>query len=630
MLNVGVFPFLAVVALVVTLWTYVAASSASARVGLRPLSSHWTPYLTDAGDATPHAIRAQTWLAEHRDASVDVLAAFVKHASVSADASKANDVKLAADALVKYLRDIGFNDAAYHELPLHGAITASCGNNKAKPTVLFYGHFDVQPAVQPPNWKTEPYTLTPSEDGTKLHGRGASDNKGAGVVPLLRAVEAMLRTHDDAPTALAKSRGASMAPPGEKLAGVTADGEQLAKLCANSALPSNVKLLLEGQEEVLSPHLGAWLAQPNISELLRSDYVVSTDGMQPSLDVPGIMLGNRGAASIELEVSTANRDVHSGMYGGTIPNALHVMSAVVASFHDAQGAVVVPGFYDDVVMPDEATRAAFNDAAARLGDADDSTDLTLALRGLPGGTFGETSFANHERRWLRPSLDVVGVWGGHTSGGVKTIIPCRATAKVTARLVEGMSARDTMRRIVAHAESMATARGARLTWRYLRPDDGAPPKDEAGEREAFVTLQGDGSRVRSAVSTMLSDAEATSSKEEIPAMGTPAFASSMDSTLSQAIAATLKRAYGGVKPIWFQTGATVPAMTLLSKNVMSGANDRVNSLGCSLPEHRVHSPDEYVRVEAFATCHLAYVDLLYDISQRSREGSRSGRDASEL
>ena len=213
------------------------------------------------------------------------------------------------------------------------------------------------------------------------------------------------------------------------------------------------------------------------------------------------------------------------------------------------------------------------------------------------------------------------MWGGHTESGVKTIIPCRATAKVTVRLVEGMSARATMQKVIAHAEEVAKRRGGRLTWRYVGANDNAPA-DERHEMEAAAALSADGARITPAHKTLMSDADAAKIPGGLPALGTPAFATTMQSTLSQAISATMTRAYGGVAPVFFQTGATVPAMTLLTESVMGGAADRVGSLGCSLPEHRVHSPDEYVRVEAFSTCHFAIVDLLFGIAHRDKEGRK--------
>lgn len=308
--------------------------------------------------------------------------------SVSADPARHGDVRKSARWLVDYLKETGFPEAEIWETGGLPAVYAHWpAADPDAPRVLVYGHHDVQPAALEDGWDCEPFA--PCERDGKIFGRGASDDKGQVLFHALGARAAL------------------------------AAGGQ-------SAPPVTLTLLIEGEEESGSPNFARLLRERK--DALRPDVIVISDTTMWAADTPSICTGMRGLVDAEITVTGPSRDLHSGSFGGGVPNPAHVLASLLAGLHDADGRITLPGFYDDVVPLTEAERALFArlpfDEKGWLADAGDS-----------GSAYGEAGYTTLERIWARPTAEVNGLWGGHTGPGGKTIIPKAAHAKLSFRLV---------------------------------------------------------------------------------------------------------------------------------------------------------------------------------------------------
>ena len=308
--------------------------------------------------------------------------------SVSADPAKHGDVRASAEWLAGYLTESGFPVVEIWEtggLPAVYAHWPAADANAQR--VLVYGHHDVQPAAIEDGWDHEPFA--PQEKDGRIFGRGASDDKGQVLFHAL-GVRALLATRDD-------------------------DGP-----------PVSITMLIEGEEESGSPNFAALLEKRK--DELKPDVIVISDTTMWAADSPSICTGMRGLADAEVTLTGPSRDLHSGSFGGGVPNPAHALAALLAGLHDADGRVTLPGFYDDVVPLTEEERALLGrlpfDQRSWLADAGDS-----------GATSGESGYSTLERIWARPTAEVNGLWGGHTGPGGKTIIPKAAHAKLSFRLV---------------------------------------------------------------------------------------------------------------------------------------------------------------------------------------------------
>lgn len=312
---------------------------------------------------------------------------FIRLPSVSTDPAYAEGMRGAQRFLLDWLSEIGLAEVQLLDGGGEGGHPAVYGawlGAPGRPTLLVYAHYDVQPPDPEAEWHSPPFE--PTERDGRLYGRGATDDKGSGCIAIA-AVAALLRT---------------------------------------GRCPVNIKFFLEGEEEIGSPSLRNIVARHR--DLLRADAVVSADGGRASPTLATVNLGARGNTGIEIAILTAAKDLHSGKYGGAVRNALHEMARLVASLHDAEGRVAVDGYLDAVAPPSEADR---RDAAAFPMD---EAAFCAEVGALP---LGEPGYALRERLTLRPSLDVNGMWGGYTGAGGKTVIPRRAHAKLTLRLVPG-------------------------------------------------------------------------------------------------------------------------------------------------------------------------------------------------
>jgi len=366
------------------------------------------------------------YLSARHDRILDELIEFARIPSVSTDPRHRDDMARAAEWVAARLREAGPIDVRTIATGGHPVVYGEWLGAGA-PTLLVYGHYDVQPPDPLDGWLSDPFA--PEVRDGRLYGRGVSDNKGPMLVPL-KVAQAFFAT-----------RG---------------------------ALPLNVKFLFEGEEEIGSRNLEPFVAA-NI-ELLRADAVLSADGAMWRIDEPSITVGCRGVTALELTLKGANRNLHSGRYGGSIPNALHAMAELVASLHSKDGRVAVAGFYDNVApLPDEERRA--------IADLPFDQARFLKEVGAPA-PFGEPGYTTLERQWIRPTLEVNGMWGGYQGEGSQTVTPNEAHAKLSCRLVPDQDP-DTIRALVVrHLETHVpvgvtlTVRGARHSARpYRIPSD---------------------------------------------------------------------------------------------------------------------------------------------------------------
>lgn len=328
-----------------------------------------------------------THIAAGEEAFMQRLFTLLRFRSVSTDPAYEPDMKAAQAFLKDWLAEIGLD--AIQELDGGGkpAIYAESLRAPGKPTILIYGHYDVQPPEPLELWRTEPFE--PTIVGDRLYARGASDVKGSTAI----AIETI---------------GAFMA--------------------CDGACPINIKLFLEGEEETGSPSLPAIIER--FGDLLQADAMISADGGRASPDVPSINVGARGLAKVEVSLRTAAKETHSGRYGGAIRNALHEMAYLVASLHDDEGAIAVEGLRDLVRPLTNAQRA--NAAALPFDEQAFLDDVGATGAGEPG-------YSIRERLTLLPAIDVNGLWGGYTGTGSKTVIPEVAKAKITVRLSPGIN-----------------------------------------------------------------------------------------------------------------------------------------------------------------------------------------------
>lgn len=316
--------------------------------------------------------------------------------SVSTSEEHQEDIQKAADFLVKKLSILGFDKASQHPTPKHPIVYGEYIVDSNMPTVLIYGHYDVQPPDPLNDWHTPPFE--PAERGEYLFARGASDMKGQ-IWATISALEAII----------------TAGQPG-----------------------MNIKLLFEGEEEIGSPSLDAFLEANKI--LLKSDFVLNPDAGMIAPDKPTIIYGLRGLAYFELSIFGPKADLHSGIFGGVVANPANVLCKLIAGMHDENGKVTLPGFYDHVRDLSENER----EELSRIGLDD---DFYKEMTGVPALT-GEMAYIPVERAGARPTLDVNGLYAGYIKKGAKTIIPAYALAKISTRLVpdqDPISVHESMR-----------------------------------------------------------------------------------------------------------------------------------------------------------------------------------------
>lgn len=323
--------------------------------------------------------------------------------SVSAKSEHNEDMQACAKAVAKSLTDAGAQVAKIYETEGHPIVYGEIIADPTFPTVLVYGHYDVQPADPLALWNSGPFEPT-IIDG-KIFARGACDDKGQFYMHV-KALEMMTKTNT---------------------------------LC------TNIKFVIEGEEEIGSPNLASFV-KANKS-LLKADVILISDTAMISMETPSIDIGVRGLSYIEIEVTGPNRDLHSGVYGGAVANPITILSKMIASCHDENNHITIPGFYDDVIESSAAERAKM--AEAPFNEKEFMQDLGIS------NVWGEKGYSTNERTGIRPTLEVNGIWGGYTGEGAKTVLPSKAFAKISCRLVPNQSSKIITEKVLNYFKSIA-------------------------------------------------------------------------------------------------------------------------------------------------------------------------------
>ncbi|TCZ78451.1 dipeptidase [Paenibacillus albiflavus] len=448
----------------------------------------------------------ETYFQSNRDKHLNQLKEFLSIPSISALSEHKADVNRAAEWLATHLEEIGLEHVTIHQTKGHPIITADHLHAEGKPTILVYGHYDVQP-VDPLNlWTTPPFE--PDIRDGKLFARGATDDKGQ-LFLHVKAIEAILSQE--------------------------------------KKLPVNIKLCIEGEEEISSASLPPFLEANR--ELLAADAILISDTSLLEPGKPAISTGLRGLCSLEVAVHTSNMDLHSGTYGGGVPNALHAIVSLLTTLHDEQGRIAVDGFYEGVPELSAMMREEF----AKQGHNEQALTESLGLDTL----YGEEGYSFVERTGARPTLELNGVYGGFQGEGTKTVIPKEAHAKITCRLVGNQDPQDILNKIRKHLNAH-TQPGAKLT----------------------IT---DGEKAR---------------------------AFNMDPTdrVLQVAADAYGKVYG-TRALFTKDGGSIPIVETFSRVL----NAPVVMMGFGLPDENLHAPDEHLNLENFDKGLLTIVEFLQTV-----------------
>lgn len=342
---------------------------------------------------------------KNKDRFLDEMLELLRIPSVSAKSEHKEDMRRCAEAVRQRLVEAGCDKAEVMETEGHPVVYGERIVDASKPTVLVYGHYDVQPPEPLELWHSGPFEPV-IKDG-KVYARGSADDKGQFYMHV-KALEVMKNTN---------------------------------------SLQTNIKFLIEGEEEVGSPNLGKFVAANK--ELLKTDVILISDSAILGMDTPTLDVGMRGLSYIQVEVTGPNRDLHSGTYGGAVANPVTMLCKMIAGVHDENNHITIPGFYDDVA---EATKEE-RELLARAPFDEQGYKDELGVKEL----WGEKGFTTNERTGIRPTLELNGIWGGYTGEGAKTVLPSKAYAKISARLVPNQSSEKITKLLIDHFEKNAPA-----------------------------------------------------------------------------------------------------------------------------------------------------------------------------
>jgi acetylornithine deacetylase/succinyl-diaminopimelate desuccinylase-like protein len=428
---------------------------------------------------------------QHQQRFLDEMLELLRIPSISAKSEHKDDMRKCADLVRQRLLDSGCDRAEVMETAGHPVVFGEKIIDPSKPTVLVYGHYDVQPADPLELWHSGPFEPV-IKDG-KVFARGSADDKGQFYMHV-KALETMVKT---------------------------------------GSLESNVKFLIEGEEEVGSPNLGDFVAANK--ELLKADVILISDSSMISMENPSLDIGVRGLSYIQVEVTGANRDLHSGTYGGAVANPITILCKMIASLHDENNHITIPGFYDDVVeaTPEERElmgRAPYNE---------DEYKSELGVKEL----WGEKGYTTNERTGIRPTLEVNGIWGGYTGEGAKTVLPSKAYAKISARLVPNQQSRKLTDILLNHLRSIA------------------PPSVEVKAEEHH---------------------------------GGEPYMTPIDSKGYQAAAKAIQTTFGKT-PIPVRGGGSIPICSILEREL----GTKIIFMGFGLDNDNLHSPNEKYNLENY-------------------------------
>ncbi|MEY3921774.1 MAG: hypothetical protein RL634_1535 [Bacteroidota bacterium] len=347
----------------------------------------------------------KAYLEKNKERFLNELMQLLRIPSISADSNYKKDMVNCAEAVKESLLNAGADRVEIFETKGHPIVYGEKMVDPKLPTVLVYGHYDVQPTDPLELWETKPFE--PAIRDGKIFARGACDDKGQFFMHV-KALELMNK---------------------------------------NDALKTNIKYCIEGEEEIGSPNLATFVTEHK--KLLAADVILISDTAMISLENPSIASGMRGLSYIEVEVTGPNRDLHSGVYGGAVANPATVLAKMIASCHDENNHITIPGFYDDVLEATAAERAML--AKAPLDEKEYKEDLGI------NALYGEKGYTTKERTGIRPTLEVNGIWGGYTGEGSKTVLPSKATAKISARLVPNQSSKKITSLLLNHFQKITPA-----------------------------------------------------------------------------------------------------------------------------------------------------------------------------
>ncbi len=428
---------------------------------------------------------------QHKDRFLEELLALLRIPSVSARSEHKPDMQACAEAVKTRLEEAGATIVTIYQTDGHPIVYAEKIIDPSKPTVLVYGHYDVQPADPLELWHSGPFEPL-LKDG-KIFARGACDDKGQFYMHV-KALETFTKTNSQ---------------------------------------PTNIKFLIEGEEEIGSPNLATFVKHNK--DLLKADVILISDTSMLSMENPSIDTGVRGLSYIEVEVTGPNRDLHSGVYGGAVANPITMLAKMIASCHDENNHITIPGFYDDVLEATPEERAKM--AQAPFDATEYKKDLGVTE------LWGEKGYTTNERTGIRPTLEVNGIWGGYTGEGAKTVLPSKAFAKISCRLVPNQSSAKITEKILNYFKSIA-------------PEGVTVKAEEHHGGEPYLTP--------------------------------------IDSIAYRAAAKAIRTTFGK-DPIPVRGGGSIPICALFEKEL----GLKIVFLGFGLDSDNLHSPNEKYNIENF-------------------------------
>jgi acetylornithine deacetylase/succinyl-diaminopimelate desuccinylase-like protein len=432
------------------------------------------------------------YIESNRARYLQELTDFIAIPSISTNAENRQDVERCSQWVSGHLGTIGMENVRIFPTAGHPIVYADWLHAPGKPTLLIYGHYDVQPVDPIELWTSPPFEATIR--GDNLYARGSADDKGQ-VFIHLKSIEAFLRN--------------------------------------GGALPINIKMLIEGEEEIGSEHLSEFVKKQK--QLLKADLVLISDTAMFAKGVPSVCYGLRGLSYMQINLTGPNKDLHSGSFGGSVHNPIQALAEIIARLHDDKGRIAIPGFYGDVLKLTAAERAAYK----KLPWSDKKYAKELGVRGL----YGEKGFTTLERVWARPTLECNGIWGGFTGQGAKTVLPSKASAKISMRLVPNQKAQKIAKQFERHIRKLAP-RGVTVGIEYLH-----------GGEAAITPIGSPG--VRTAV-------------------------------------AALEKGFGK-KPLYQREGGSIPIVIQFKQ--LLGLDTVL--LGFGLPDENAHAPDEFINLDNF-------------------------------
>ena len=437
----------------------------------------------------------QTAWKEYQDKNqnrfLDEMLELLRVPSVSAKSEHKADMQRCAELVQKRMLDSGADKAEVMPTAGHPVVYAEKIIDPAKPTVLVYGHYDVQPPEPLELWHSGPFEPVIKEG--KVYARGSADDKGQFYMHV-KALEVMAKTN---------------------------------------SLETNIKFLIEGEEEVGSPNLGKFVQEHK--DLLKADVILISDSALLSMDTPTLDIGMRGLAYIQIEVTGANRDLHSGTYGGAVANPITLLAKMIAACHDENNHITIPGFYKDVLESPADERKLL--AAAPFHEKEYKAELGI------NELWGEKGYTTNERTGIRPTLELNGIWGGYTGEGAKTVLPSKAYAKISARLVPNQSSDKIASLLIDYFEKNAP--------------------------------------------------EGVTVKAELHHGGEP-YLTPIDSKGYQAAAKAIQTTFGK-NPIPVRGGGSIPICTILEKEL----GVKIVFMGFGLDSDNLHSPNEKFNLENY-------------------------------